>query len=71
VDRALTVKPLEDASRLEALRSAVRVGVDDFEQGRYYSFCFGMGEPDALATSPFRIFRLFVYFGYTSSHDAV
>lgn len=29
------------------------------------------GEPDALGTRPFRILRLFVYFGYTSSHDAV
>ena len=27
----------EDASRLEALRSAVSVGVADFEQGRYES----------------------------------
>ena len=27
-----------DKSRLEALRSAVRVGVDDFEQGRYATF---------------------------------
>lgn len=28
----------EDASRLDALRSAVRVGVDDFEQRRYATF---------------------------------
>lgn len=28
----------EDASRLEALRSAVRVGIADFEQGRYATF---------------------------------
>ena len=27
-----------DGSRLEALRSAVRVGIDDFEQGRYATF---------------------------------
>ena len=28
----------EDASRLEALRSAVSVGLDDFDQGRYATF---------------------------------
>jgi antitoxin ParD1/3/4 len=28
----------EDASRLEALRSAVNVGIADFEQGRFATF---------------------------------
>jgi antitoxin ParD1/3/4 len=28
----------EDALRLEALRSAVQVGIADFEQGRYATF---------------------------------
>ncbi len=28
----------ENASRLEALRSAVKIGDDDFEQGRYATF---------------------------------
>ncbi len=28
----------EGASRFEALRSAVKVGIADFEQGRYDSF---------------------------------
>ena len=32
--RMMEQREAEDASRLEALRSAVRVGVDDFEQGR-------------------------------------
>ncbi len=36
--RMMEQRAAEDASRLEALRSAVRVGVDDFEQGRYATF---------------------------------
>jgi antitoxin ParD1/3/4 len=36
--RMMEQREAEDASRLEALRSAVRVGVDDFEQGRYATF---------------------------------
>ena len=36
--RMVEQREAEDASRLEALRSAVRVGVDDFEQGRYATF---------------------------------
>ena len=36
--RMVEQREAEHASRLEALRQAVRVGVDDFEQGRYASF---------------------------------
>lgn len=36
--RMVEQREAEDASRLEALRSAVRVGIDDFEHGRYASF---------------------------------
>ena len=36
--RMMEQREAEDTSRLEALRSAVRVGVDDFEQGRYATF---------------------------------
>jgi hypothetical protein len=31
----------------------------------------GMGEPDIPGACLFRIFRLFVYFGYAACHDAV
>ena len=34
----LEQREAENASRLEALRTAVKVGVDDFEQGRYATF---------------------------------
>ena len=37
----------------------------------YMDVLLGMGEPDVPGARPFRILRLFVYFGYTSSHDAV
>lgn len=36
--RMVEQREAEDASRLEALRSAVNVGVADFEQGRYATF---------------------------------
>jgi len=36
--RMVEQREAEDESRLEALRSAVRVGIDDFEQGRYATF---------------------------------
>lgn len=36
--RLIEQREAEDASRLEALRSAVRVGVADFDQGRFTSF---------------------------------
>jgi antitoxin ParD1/3/4 len=36
--RMMEQREAEDASRLEALRSAVKVGVDDFEQGHYSTF---------------------------------
>lgn len=36
--RMVEQREAEDASRLEALRTAVKVGVDDFEQGRYATF---------------------------------
>jgi antitoxin ParD1/3/4 len=36
--RMMEQREAEDASRLEALRSAVKVGVDDFERGRYSTF---------------------------------
>lgn len=36
--RMVEQREADDASRLEALRSAVRVGIDDFEQGRYAAF---------------------------------
>ncbi len=39
--RMVEQREAEDASRLEALRSAVRVGITDFEQGRYTSFGSG------------------------------
>ncbi len=40
----------EDASRLEALRTAVNVGVADFEQGRYATFETGAQLRDHLAS---------------------
>ena len=36
--RMVEQREAEDESRLEALRSAVRVGIADFEQGRYATF---------------------------------
>ena len=36
--RLVEQREAEDASRLEALRSAVRVGIEDFDQGRYATF---------------------------------
>lgn len=36
--RLVEQREAENASRLEALRSAVRVGVADFEQGRFSTF---------------------------------
>lgn len=36
--RLVEQREAEDACRLEALRSAVKVGVSDFEQGRYATF---------------------------------
>lgn len=36
--RMVEQREAEDASRLEALRNAVMVGIADFEQGRYASF---------------------------------
>ena len=36
--RMVEQREAEDASRLEALRSAVKVGIADFEQGRYATF---------------------------------
>jgi antitoxin ParD1/3/4 len=36
--RMVEQREAEDASRLEALRSAVNVGIDDFEQVRYATF---------------------------------
>lgn len=36
--RMVEQREAEDASRLEALRTAVKVGVADFEQGRYATF---------------------------------
>lgn len=36
--RMVEQREAEDASRLEALRNAVKVGINDFEQGRYATF---------------------------------
>ncbi len=36
--RMVEQREAEGASRFEALRSAVKVGIADFEQGRYDSF---------------------------------
>jgi antitoxin ParD1/3/4 len=36
--RLVEQREAEDASRLEALRTAVKVGIADFEQGRYATF---------------------------------
>lgn len=36
--RLVEQREAEDASRLEALRSAVRVGIDDIEAGRFKAF---------------------------------
>jgi antitoxin ParD1/3/4 len=36
--RMVERREAEDASRLEALRTAVKVGIADFEQGRYATF---------------------------------
>lgn len=36
--RLVEQREAEDTSRLEALRSAVNVGLDDFDQGRYAAF---------------------------------
>ena len=36
--RMVEQREAEDASRLEALRNAAKVGITDFEQGRYTSF---------------------------------
>lgn len=36
--RLVEQREAEDASRLEALRSAVRVGIDDIEAGRFKTF---------------------------------
>lgn len=36
--RLVERREAEDAARLEALRSAVRVGFEDFEAGRYVDF---------------------------------
>lgn len=36
--RLVEQRDAEDASRLEALRSAVRVGLDDIEAGRFKAF---------------------------------
>ena len=36
--RLLEGRAAEDAARLQALRAAVRVGLDDIESGRYRSF---------------------------------
>lgn len=48
--RMVEQREAEDASRLEALRSAVRVGMDDFEQGRYATFESGAQLRDHLAS---------------------
>lgn len=39
--RMVEQREAEDASRLEALRSAVKVGIGDFEQGQYTTFGSG------------------------------
>ncbi|MEY2333095.1 type II toxin-antitoxin system ParD family antitoxin [Acidithiobacillus ferrianus] len=36
--RLIEQREAEDVSRLEALRSAVRVGITDFDQGRFTTF---------------------------------
>ena len=48
--RMVEQREAEDASRLEALRSAVRVGMDDFEQGRYATLESGAKLKDHLAS---------------------
>lgn len=48
--RMVEQREAEDASRLEALRSAVRVGIDDFEHGRYATFESGAKLKDHLAS---------------------
>jgi antitoxin ParD1/3/4 len=48
--RMMEQREAEDASRLEALRGAVRVGIDDFEQGRYATFESGSQLRDHLAS---------------------
>ncbi len=36
--RLIEQRDAEDTARLEALRGAVKVGIDDFDQGRFMSF---------------------------------
>jgi antitoxin ParD1/3/4 len=48
--RLVEQREAEDASRLEALRSAVQVGIADFEQGRYTTFESGAQLLGHLAT---------------------
>ena len=48
--RMVEQREAEDASRLEALRSAVRVGIADFEQGRYATFESGVELRGQLAS---------------------
>ncbi|MDP2792533.1 MAG: type II toxin-antitoxin system ParD family antitoxin [Sulfurisoma sp.] len=36
--RLIEQREAEDAARLEALRNAIRVGIDDFEAGRFTTF---------------------------------
>ena len=42
--RLVEKREAEDASRLEALRSAVKIGIDDIESGRFKTF----GSTEAL-----------------------
>ncbi len=46
--RLVEQREAEDASRLEALRSAVRVGISDIEMGRYKTFDSGETLKDYL-----------------------
>jgi len=48
--RMVEQREAEDASRLEALRAAVSVGIVDFEQGRYETFESGAALRDHLAS---------------------
>ena len=53
--RMVEQREAKHASHLEALRQAVRVGVDDFEQGRYamarYACCGSLGSSGLVITN--------------------
>jgi len=48
--RMVEQREAEDAARMEALRTAVQVGLEDFAQGRYATFESGTQLRDHLAS---------------------